>query len=161
MPEHVIIRRHYSLVMPNWFDSAKDTLYGGIDVSLPGVGGPKCAAHVPLWLDVLERVFSILVIVLLYVWSARKLSKVTDDDVRVMRERDGRLGGSLKKSLLMLLAFVFGMELTYKIVSRQLLFVMNPCHIITIAQVSSGCLCVSTCMSTCLSFLNRTATNCF
>ena len=40
-----------------------------------------------------------------------------------------------KRALLVLLCLVFGVELGYKICSLQVLYLLNPCHIVTIIQV--------------------------
>ena len=129
-----------------WLDSFIGTLYGGIDPSIPGMGGRDCALHVPFRVKILEITGVIVYMAFLYVWTAKTLTPVTEDDVRVMKERDSRLGGNLKKVALMLLSLVFGMELTFKIVTGRLLFVLNPCHALTIVQVLS---CLSVCLCVC------------
>ena len=37
--------------------------------------------------------------------------------------------------LLVLLCLVFGVEIGYKICSRQVLYLLNPCHVITAMEV--------------------------
>ena len=41
----------------------------------------------------------------------------------------------LKRALLVLLCLVFGTELGYKICSLQVLYLLNPCHVITMVEV--------------------------
>lgn len=41
----------------------------------------------------------------------------------------------LKRTLLVFLCLVFGVELGYKICSLQVLYLLNPCHVITMVQV--------------------------
>ena len=41
----------------------------------------------------------------------------------------------LKRALLVLLTLVFGVELGYKICSMQVLYLLNPCHVITMIEV--------------------------
>lgn len=43
-----------------------------------------------------------------------------------------------QKIILVLLTFVFGIELGFKLASKQVLYLLNPCHVITIVQVSSA-----------------------
>lgn len=42
----------------------------------------------------------------------------------------------VKKLLLVLLCLVFGVEIGYKMVSREVLYLLNPCHVITAIEVS-------------------------
>ena len=41
-----------------------------------------------------------------------------------------------KKILLVFMCVMFGVEIGYKICSRRLLYILYPCHIMTIVQVS-------------------------
>ena len=42
-----------------------------------------------------------------------------------------------KQLLLVFLCLLFGIEIGYKICCGQLLYILNPCHIITMAEVST------------------------
>ena len=41
----------------------------------------------------------------------------------------------VKRALLVLLCLVFGVELGYKICSMQVLYLLNLCHVVTMAEV--------------------------
>ena len=43
-----------------------------------------------------------------------------------------------KRVLLVLLCLVFGVEIGYKICSRELLYLLNPCHVITMIEVTAA-----------------------
>jgi len=45
------------------------------------------------------------------------------------RDRGGR------KTLLAIVSLVFGMEIAYKLCTRTVIFLLNPCHVITALQV--------------------------
>lgn len=42
-----------------------------------------------------------------------------------------------KSFMLMLICIVFGIEIGYKLASEQALYLLNPCHVLTIAEVMS------------------------
>lgn len=48
-----------------------------------------------------------------------------------------------KRGLLVLLCLVFGIEIGYKICSKQVLYLFNPCHVITIVEVKTTQSCTS------------------
>ena len=131
----------------SFIHAVQDTLYGGINASIDGVGGAECARHIPRWVKICEEIIVLIYLFVLYAWTARTLSRVSDDDVRAMGERERRIGSFSRRFVLMVLAMVLGMELSYKLVTRQLLFVMNPCHVVTITQVRVGCFPLSDCLS--------------
>ncbi|XP_062521381.1 transmembrane protein 164-like [Corticium candelabrum] len=123
----------------SFIHAVQDTLYGGINASIDGVGGAECARHIPRWVKICEEIIVLIYLFVLYAWTARTLSRVSDDDVRAMGERERRIGSFSRRFVLMVLAMVLGMELSYKLVTRQLLFVMNPCHVVTITQLYLLC----------------------
>ena len=58
---------------------------------------------------------------------------------RIPRAQDFKLSGSpgTQTFLLVVLTFIFGIELGFKLASKQTLYLLNPCHVLTAAQVSS------------------------
>ena len=45
---------------------------------------------------------------------------------------------AMKKARLVMLCLNFGMEIGYKCVSREVLYFLNPCHVITVVEVSTA-----------------------
>lgn len=48
-----------------------------------------------------------------------------------------------KRLLLVIVSMVFGMEFGFKFASKQLIYLLNPCHITTALQVSFNDMCYS------------------
>lgn len=106
-----------------------DWTYAGVDYSIPGNGGQECVK----FLSVFQRVAESLVATLL---SIKFISNgyqqiVIPDQLIKLNERNS----ASKRILLILHCLVFGTELGFKLASRQMIWVLNPCHIITMVQV--------------------------
>jgi hypothetical protein len=94
--------------------------YSGVDFSLYGNGGPECAGYLPKWILFGETLF-----VIIYSVSNYKPNLE-------LRERFGR------KLLLAGLCLIWGIEIGYKLSTRQLIFILNPCHVVTFVQVPNN-----------------------
>ena len=105
-----------------------NVMYGGIKPKIPGHGGAKCIAYLSRSLMVTDTAIAsvMMVIVLIYACKTYTLPQVIKDDGNPR----------FKRLLLVLIAVLFGIELGYKICSRQMLYIMNPCHVITAVEAS-------------------------
>ncbi|KAL4631182.1 transmembrane protein 164-like isoform X1 [Arapaima gigas] len=112
-----------------------DWLYGGVDPSFEGNGGPQCAA----FLTAEQRVAESLVISLIFscqVALALRRIDVSRDyreacRMEVRRPQDG-VGRSV---LLVLLCLTFGVEVGFKFATKTLIYLLNPCHVVTMIQI--------------------------
>ena len=43
----------------------------------------------------------------------------------------------MKRVILMSMCLIFGMEIGFKCATNQLIFILNPCHLITMTQVTT------------------------
>lgn len=120
-----------TLITSTFYKSVKmlDWTYAGVDYSIPGNGGQECVK----FLSVFQRVAESLVATLL---SIKFISNgyqqiVIPDQLIKLNERNS----ASKRILLILHCLVFGTELGFKLASRQMIWVLNPCHIITMVQI--------------------------
>lgn len=104
-----------------------DMLYGGIRPDIPGHGGEECAAYLSKRTMIFETILStaMMVTVGLFGLYTYTMPKVFPPEKC----------STMKKVLLVLLCLVFGAEVSYKMASRQVLYLLNPCHIITIIEI--------------------------
>jgi len=110
--------------------SARGTgwLVGGVPFHIPGNGGPECVEFLGVGQRLLETIgFSVGSIILL-VWSWSSLSPIQNMDAHV-NDRTG------KKGLLGIFGLVFGMEIGFKLATRQLIWLLNPCHMLSFIQL--------------------------
>lgn len=109
------------------FQQLGDVLYGGIKPDIPGHGGEECASYLSKETMIFETLLSTCMMIVvgcfaLYTFTIPKAFPIRDDFVS-------------KRFLLVLLCLVFGIEIGYKICSKQVLYLLNPCHLLTVTEV--------------------------
>lgn len=103
-------------------------LAGGVQFHIPGNGGPGCVQFLSAGQRMAETVVFSLGSIFLLLWSYRALSPVQNMDAHVL-DRTG------KKSLLGLFGMVFGIEIGFKLATKQLIWLLNPCHMLSFIQL--------------------------
>ncbi len=105
----------------------KEALFGGIDPNIPGHGGAECAAFLTPKTMLMETMLStsMMIIVGIVGWFTYTMPSTFPKQANSLA----------KKFLLVLLCLVFGLEIGYKLCSKELLYLLNPCHVITVIQV--------------------------
>ena len=108
-------------------EEIKDVLFGGIRPEIPGHGGEECANFLPPKTMVLETLLSTVMMITVGIigWYTYTMPQVFP------KQANSRM----KQFLLVLLCLVFGIEVGYKICSKQVLYLLNPCHVTTMIEV--------------------------
>ena len=105
--------------------------YSGVDHSLPGNGGQECVDFIPLWQRVVESglacVFAAFSLKFAY-------KRVTLPEKLPPAERSDRCG---KRVLLVLMCVTLGIEIGFKFATRQMIWILNPCHVTSMIQVTN------------------------
>ena len=105
-----------------------EALYGGIRPhEVPGHGGAECAAYLSTKTKITETCVTTVMMLIVLIYALKRFSLPT----KPPREEEHFLKGPL----LALLSIVYGLQIGYKISSGQLLYMLNPCHVITVAEV--------------------------
>jgi hypothetical protein len=104
--------------------------YSGVDHSLAGNGGAGCVNFLPTSQKIIETSAFVLLsaCAMIFAWPRLKLP----DRVPVTRRGYDRTG---KRVLLLLHTLFFGIELGFKFSTRQMIWILNPCHLVTMMQV--------------------------
>nr|CAH7744423.1 unnamed protein product [Callosobruchus chinensis] len=102
--------------------------YAGVNTTVPRNAGPECADFLNRSWRYVDTFFVLLLTWQLFKWGwARIHLPMAAGYVR--RDRGGR------RTLLVLMSVVWGMEIGYKFSSRTVIYLLNPCHVTTAIQI--------------------------
>lgn len=111
---------------------------GGIDFSLPGNGGFECL-QVTAWnRRVAESAFGTgvsLVLLVLGICMRSTSSSSSSPGGKTTSRHHYHYNEVARTFLLLTFAFVYGMEISYKLATKQLAFLLNPCHVISVLEI--------------------------
>ncbi|XP_002741508.1 transmembrane protein 164-like, partial [Saccoglossus kowalevskii] len=112
----------------NW-QGMFDWAYGGVDPKFVGFGGPDCANFLGIYQRLIETVIvtSIAMVEMYYSWIHLTIPEVPKND------QSDRVVG--KRILLVIICLTFGVEIGFKFASRTVIFLLNPCHVLTAIQI--------------------------
>ena len=122
----------------------RDALGGGIDYSLPGNGGPDCRDHVSFQHRMWETGAALGLAFLAILLSNRSSKQQARGERRgssASRTQPPPPPSTSRRLLLVILTFTYGLEVGFKLATRQLIFLLNPCHVLTVINIyilSSG-----------------------
>ena len=107
-------------------------LYGGVDFSVAGEGGPECADFITPHRRLTETVVfgSLGLLVIVQSWGTVRLERNNNED----RDRKYQYRPA-RQCLLLLFAVTFGLEVGFKLSTGQVLWLLNPCHVLTVIQL--------------------------
>lgn len=102
--------------------------YTGVNASIPRNVGPECASYLSMRRRIIETLLITIYIAFLMIWSLKRMT-LPKSVPYVQKARRGKI------ALLTMMALVFGVEIGFKLSGRTFVYILNPCHIITIAEV--------------------------
>lgn len=112
-----------------------DIAYGGVNHSLPGNGGPECVE----FLSLRQRIVETLSYVTFAIFLFLKTLPHCKTPPTFPAHKPG--SGLAKRILLILMCITFGIEVGFKVVTKQMIYLLNPCHVLSALQVSKAFIC--------------------
>lgn len=104
--------------------------YDGVNSSIPRNTGPECSEYLSIKRHWIEGVIVCFICCWTLKWAVQnsKPLKINYSTLHAMTA--GR------QLLLIIMTFTLGMELGFKLSQRSVIYILNPCHITSIIQVS-------------------------
>ena len=110
-----------------------DWSLGGISFEVAGNGGLECRDHVPLSRRITETCIGIGLPLGAYL--IHKSTSSQKNPQKIPHQNQNQQYSLLRLVLLVSLSFVFGIEVGYKFASKQLIWLLNPCHVTSFLQI--------------------------
>jgi len=106
--------------------------YAGVDPKLPGNGGPECLDFISPSQKLIETIFFVMVAVfaLCYAWPRLHVG-----ECRNVSPQSAAVDSVGRRVMLLVMCVTFGVEIGFKLATRQLIWILNPCHLVTMMQV--------------------------
>ena len=112
----------WSNLLPEW-------TYSGVDHTLAGNGGVDCRDFIPYPQKVMESMmYTGLGLAEIYFTYPRCILPKTLPPTRT--------DGIGRRILLVIMCLTFGVEIGFKFATKQMIWILNPCHLVTMVQVS-------------------------
>lgn len=109
--------------------------YDGVNASIPRNTGPECSGYLTKERQFIECIFVLIICLLALKWGITNLNKKQFKIKHLQTITQERTTNG-KQLLLIIMTFTLGLELGFKLASRTVIYILNPCHITTIIQVS-------------------------
>jgi hypothetical protein len=110
-----------------YFMNFRTALYGGIRPDVPGHGGEECAAYLPTNMKLLDTGIAVLLMIPYFTYAIKTYTLPTN-----IKKRENNV---VQRILLVTLCVVMGIQIGFKISAKSLLYILNPCYLMTAVEI--------------------------
>lgn len=110
-----------------------DWAVGGVTEEVPRTMGPECENYMTNRRRWIEAVLFCILFICIMRWAIKRLEPIKLPDAKELNKPHS----GVRIVLLLMMTLIFGIEMGFKLANRSVIFVLNPCHIQTLVQVSS------------------------
>lgn len=103
--------------------------YDGVNGSIPRNTGPECVNYLSTTRHIIEGVIIVPAALMVAIYGISKLPPLQFNYSRYDRLVFG------KQLLLITMTFLLGLEMGFKLCTRSVIYILNPCHITSMLQV--------------------------
>lgn len=114
--------------------SLLDWIYGGVDPKFEGNGGSECAAFITRQQRFNESMVIVLLSIAEVVLALKKID-FSKEHKEIKYGRNNKEDSLGKNLLLVALCMTFGVEVGFKFATKTVIYLLNPCHVVTMVQV--------------------------
>ncbi|XP_053965006.1 transmembrane protein 164 [Anastrepha ludens] len=103
----------------------------GVNDEIPRTAGPECINYMTNRRRWIESVVLSLIFIYLIYWAAKRMDPIIVPPPKEMNKPHS----AIRLMLLILMTFIFGVEMGFKFANQNMIYVLNPCHIQTLVQI--------------------------
>lgn len=113
-----------------------DLFIAGVDHDIPGNGGLSCVNYSSYRRRILESAFALTFAFgeIYWSWNRLKFPKCDLAPTNPVSDRPHHIT-YFRRILIAWLCLIFGIEIGFKFSSKTLIYLLNPCHMVTIMQI--------------------------
>ena len=111
------------------FDYYLNWTYAGVNFDIEGTGGQECVDFIPTDQKIVETISIAVISLMMIAFAYPRLKMPVRIPPAENRDRTG------KKVMLIVMCLTFGCEIGFKFATKQMIWILNPCHMVTATQV--------------------------
>lgn len=106
----------------------------GVTNETPRTTGPECENYMTNRRRWIEAVLFCILFICVIKWAYKRLEPIHLPDAIELEKPHS----TTRLALMVFMTYIFGIEMGFKLANSSVIFVLNPCHIQTIVQVSTN-----------------------
>ncbi|XP_018787758.1 PREDICTED: transmembrane protein 164 [Bactrocera latifrons] len=103
----------------------------GVNDEIPRTAGLECINYMTNRRRWIESTILSAIFIYLICWAARRMDPIIMPPLKEINKPHS----AIRLTLMLLMTFIFGVEMGFKFANKNMIYVLNPCHIQTLVQI--------------------------